>query len=109
MKSMWKNNEQWIIGLDPDVQDEYMVTFIVEYEVNGQPKIFRGIDILEYSIDDGERCEYDPSIGDYVDYIDYEAKGNGWWELAVLEKRFPDYKSIKVPAWMPLPEVCEED
>lgn len=85
------NTQEWIIGMDPDESDTYMVTFLVTWE-NG--KKWRGIDLLEF-----ERI-----ITEGIWEPDEKT-----WYTEKLEKRFPSAQSIKVVAWMPLPEVCEED
>lgn len=73
----------------PEENGEYMVTFLAKwFSWNGEPKEFRGIDIVECDVtNDGDHW-------------------NVTWYTKEIEKRFRD-ATIEVIAWMPLPEVAE--
>lgn len=101
------NTQEWIIGMDPEDQGEYMVTFLAEYEIGGEKKSFRGLDIIEWLVDDGQRTRYNARYDYWEDYIDWEAKGDGEWCIDEIRDRFKS-STIKIVAWMPLPEVCED-
>lgn len=102
------NTQEWIIDENPTEAGEYMVTFLAEYELDGGKRFFRGLDIIEYTVDDGHRTEYNEDYGYWSDYIDWEAQGEGHWLTDDIENRFASPAKVTIRGWMPLPEVCEE-
>lgn len=88
LRTDFVNTQEWVTDLDPIKSDEYMVTFQV---TKGDHKT-RGLDVIPYELDE---------------------EFNGWgedksgWYTEELKERFPD-SEIRIVAWMPLPEICED-